>query len=170
MTELEIIVPIIAAILGVAYPIILQTVSTLDERYNTSDISAYFKNEIAYRIFKYLLYIDLVVLGLYLTNKLFGFLTTHLLELNTLLLIVFTIGLVFSFLWLIRKLMIYYSKEILILYIIKLDKKAQKKGNYKYFNTLSDIFCWSIRNEIDKIPETLNEYFYSCFRNYEQKK
>lgn len=79
-------------------------------------------------------------------------------------LIVTTAALVISFLVLIKKLLRYYTKEELVKYLIKLDKKAQVKGNYRYFNTLTDIFCWSIRNEIDKIPETLNEYFYSCFR------
>ena len=164
MTELEIIVPIVAAILGVAYPIILQTVSTLDERYNTSDIAFFFKKEIGYRLFKYLLYIDLAVLSLYLANHLCNFLITKWIDVVIFVLIIFTNALVISFFFLIRKLLIYYSKEKLIQYIIKRDKKARRIGEYKYFITLTDIFCWSIRNEIDKIPETLNEYFYSCFR------
>lgn len=167
----DLVVDIIAVILGIAYPIIIETIARLDEKFSTSDIVTYFKKEPEYYLYKYLLFTDLIVLGFFLTSELSYFsLSRTFLQVMNLILIVNTAALVFSFLLLISKLLKYYSKEELVKYLIKLDKKAQIKGDYRYFNTITDIFCWSIRNDIDKIPETLNEYFYSCFRNYEQKK
>lgn len=44
----DLVVDIIAVILGIAYPIILETVSKLDEKYSTSDIVTYFKAELEF--------------------------------------------------------------------------------------------------------------------------
>jgi hypothetical protein len=49
----------IIAILGLAYPVSLQVVTRLDERYNSHQIVALFNRNIAWRYFKYLLYASL---------------------------------------------------------------------------------------------------------------
>ena len=48
---------IIVAILSVAYPIILQSINSIDEKVGTADLVAYFKNEVEYKLFKRFLYI-----------------------------------------------------------------------------------------------------------------
>jgi hypothetical protein len=57
MNSIEICVPFVVAILGVAYPILLQVISKLDEKYNSNLIVNFFKEEIEYKWFKRLLYI-----------------------------------------------------------------------------------------------------------------
>ena len=161
---------IIVAILSVAYPIILQSINTIDEKVGTTDLVAYFKNEIEYKLFKSFLYIDLGVFFLFIISR-FAKIKILITTLDYFItgVTVFTICLILSFFFLIRKLLKYTSKIEIVNYLIKLNDQSQYSNEYKYFNTLSDIFCWSIKNEVDKIPNTLYEYFQSCFVRYDDK-
>lgn len=161
---------ILVAILSVAYPIILQSINSIDEKVGTADLVAYFKNEIEYKLFKRFLYIDLGIFFLFIISRFT--------KVNTLIAVsdyfttgvtVFTICLILSFFFLIRKLLKYTSKIEIVNYLMKLNDESEHLKEYKYFNTLTDIFCWSIKNEVDKIPETLYRYFQSCFVRYEDK-
>lgn len=161
---------IIVAILSVAYPIILQSINTIDEKVGTTDLVAYFKNEVEYKLFKSFLYIDLGVFFLFIISR---FTKVKLLFTSSEYFItgvtVLTACLILSFFLLIRKLLKYTSKIEIVKYLTKLNDESEQFKEYKYFNTLSDIFCWSIKNEVDKIPETLYKYFQSCFVRYDDK-
>lgn len=161
---------IIVAILSVAYPIILQSINTIDEKVGTTDLVSYFKNEIEYKFFKYFLYSDLFLLLIFVVSrfeKIKNFITIS--EFAITGVTVLTIVLVISFFFLVKKLLKYTSKIEIVNYLIRLNDKSEQNNEYKYFNTLSDIFCWSIKYEVDKIPETLYKYFQSCFVRYEDK-
>lgn len=161
---------IIVAILSVAYPIILQSINTIDEKVGTTDLVAYFKTEVEYKLFKFFLYSDLFIFLVFVISRFEKI--KNLISISDFLITgvtVLTISLVISFFFLVKKLLKYTSKIEIVNYLIRLNDKSEQNNEYKYFNTLSDIFCWSIKYEVDKIPETLYKYFQSCFVRYEDK-
>ena len=55
------VVTIFAAILGISFPLILQSIQRIDEKYDSAVISDRFEDENIYNIFKWLLYIYAVI-------------------------------------------------------------------------------------------------------------
>lgn len=55
------VVTIFAALLGISFPLILQSIQRIDEKYDSAVISDRFEDENIYNIFKWLLYIYAVI-------------------------------------------------------------------------------------------------------------
>lgn len=62
MTNLDFYIYIVISLLGVAYPLLLQVVARLDEKYSSIRIVAKFDQEYEGRVFKVLLYISLILI------------------------------------------------------------------------------------------------------------
>ena len=130
MKSVDAYIYIIIGILGVAYPILLQVVSHLNEKYSSELITELFKKEREYNAFRYALFSSLFFVGLW------SFKLPPLIHLNDpfsviiensgeILIILNTIILVISFFMYVRKVLIYYSQTDLISHLIKRHNESQ---------------------------------------------
>ena len=171
MTLIIICVSFIATILGIAYPILLQVVSKLDEKYASTHIVELFKHEKDWKLFNtflvsslalLLIYI-LIVLPFYLAPQGPGlYLTLILISL----LILSTVLLITFFLLFVRKVLIYYSLLDIVKYFIQKDRNALEDTDSPHFNALRDILLFSIRQHNESIALTISDYIYERFQEF----
>lgn len=171
MNSLEISIPFVVAIIGLAYPILLQVISRLDEKYG-AEISSLFKEENEYKWFYRSLICVLIILLLYIIFKIFCILFIpegweYGLNSSFKLIIIFsTTILVALFIILTKKILVYYSTIELAKYLIDKDKISRNINNYEYIKPLSRIFYFSIRNQNEEITKTISKYIYTCFNSF----
>lgn len=172
MNSIEICIPFIVAILGVAYPILFQVISNLGEKYDSVLLVSVFKKEWEYKIFKYLLYITLAAVLLYILAGITRIINTNwLIEQSEILIIILTFCLIISFFLLVHRILIYYNRNDLAIYFIGKDKKIDpNSGNRLYFESISELLYWSIKNQNEHIAKTISDYFYGCFQKFREKK
>jgi hypothetical protein len=151
----------VIGLLSVAYPILLQVIATLDEKYASTVIVELFKKEREYRFFRTLIVVTLILIGVYAIanlsitiNKLPGIapVITYGLLLATALLIT-------SFLLFISKILIYYTPSRIVKYFIE----KQSDQDYEYFNALGDILYFSIDKKLDGVAKLIHDYYYKAF-------
>jgi hypothetical protein len=173
MNLIELCVPFTVAILGLAYPIILQVIARLDEKYG-SDFVALLKVEKEYQWFVLLLKSNLVFLLIYagiisyiaLLKPVYGVLLLwHIKPL----ILASLVALIISFFYLIRKMMRYYSTIELTRYLIERNKKASRNGEYKYLIALKGLYLFALRQQDNAISETLSNHLYDLFKNHRDK-
>jgi len=161
----------IIALLGVAYPILLQVIARLDERYESENIAALFKTEWEWSAFRYTLVASLasvLIWSLQLRplieieglNFLIKNSATLLVSFNTVLLVV-------SFFFFVSKVLKYYTLYGLIPYLIERHEKS--KSEVKYFPALSDLLLLSIKKQQRNPSRTLSDFFYTAFRKVRDK-
>lgn len=175
MNLIELCVPFTVAILGLAYPIILQVIARLDEKYG-SDFVALLKGETEYQWFVLLLKSNLITLLIYiggvhiyipLLKPAFGILLVWLI---TPLILTSLVALIISFFYLIRKMMRYYSTIELTRYLIERNKEASVIGEYKYLTALKGLYLFALRQQDNTISETLSNHLYDLFKEHRGKK
>ena len=122
MDNISICVSFIATILGIAYPILFEVVSRLDEKYSSRAILELFRNEWENNFFIIALKISLVSILLWILKlrplvKIQGlnYLINHSAEY---LLIISTIILIICFFYFVRKILIYYTPTRFLPYLI----------------------------------------------------
>lgn len=121
MNHIEIYASVIITILGVAFPILFQVITRLNDRYNSDKIVEIFNDEPVKKWFMYQLYISLILIFLWsLDLPPIGFLKVYsfLYDSASFLLIISAMLLVISFIRLVNKVLIYYDKSI-VNHIIK---------------------------------------------------
>lgn len=123
MDNISICVTFIASILGIAYPILLEVISRVDEKYSSITILELFRSERENFFFIRMLIISLVLILVWMLKlppiiKLPGldYFISHSAEY---LLITSTILLIISFFLFVRKVLIYYTPTRFIPYLIR---------------------------------------------------
>ncbi|MDR1974729.1 MAG: hypothetical protein LBQ31_08695 [Bacteroidales bacterium] len=174
MTSIEICISFIVVILGVAYPVLFQVISNLGEKYDSVLLVSIFKRECEYRIFQWLLYITLGIILIYILAGITRAINVSwLIEVSEVLIIVFTAILIVSFFSLVRKILIYYNRNDLTSYFINRDKDidtdSDNRDDFTYFESIAELFYWSIKNQNEHIAKTISDYFYACFRKFREK-
>ena len=167
MNAVTIFVTIIITLLGVSYPILLQVISKLDEKYESDVIVEIFEKEMENQFFSYSLGISLIFILIWI------FKFDPLIEIDSLnlfinnsakiLLGLSTLILVISFFCFISKILKYYRSSNLIPYLLKKHNKYQNKN--LYFEALSDILLKSIRKKQKNYSFELLRFFYDSFKN-----
>ena len=161
MSIVDLCIYFVIGLVSVAYPILLQVIATLDEKYASIVIVELFKKEKEYRCFRILLVACLCLIGIYALSNL----SLTLNELPGLLrgvayaLLLATALLVTTFLLFISKILTYYTPARIVTYFI--SKKADQK--YLYFNALGDILFFAIDKKQDGIARLIHEYYYKAF-------
>ena len=173
MTNLDFYIYIVISLLGVAYPLLLQVVARLDEKYSSIRIVAKFDQEYEGRVFKVLLYISLILIVIW-TLQLPSFISIDGLDFfinnsGAILLSASSIGLVVSFFLYVNKILIYYMPEKLIKHLIGRHEKRGDKDNFIYFEALSDILLFSIRTQQKNLSISLSDFFYFAFKAEREK-
>lgn len=158
---------IIIALLGLAYPILLQVVARLDEKYESENISNLFKTEWEWKAFKYSLVASLLSVLIW-SFKLEPFIDidsiNYFIENSaTLLIALSTTILVISFFFFVGKILKYYTPYSIIPYLIYKHEKSKDK--VKYFPALSDLLLLSIRKQQTNLSRTLSDFFSTTFRD-----
>lgn len=171
MASIDPYINMIIALLGLAYPILLQVIARLDEKYESENIATLFKTEWEWKAFRYTLVASLVAVFVW-SLKLEPILEidglNHLIENSATMLVAFNaILLVVSFFFFVNKVIKYYTPYGLIPYLISSHKKSD--SDVKYFPSLSDLLLLSIKRQQTNLSRTLSDFFYTAFRKIRDK-
>jgi hypothetical protein len=171
MITIEPYINIIIALLGLPYPILLQVIARLDEKYESENIATLFKTEWEWKAFSYTLVASLISVFIWsfkfeplIEIKGLNFLIQN----SATLLIAFSATLlVISFFYFVGKVIKYYTPYSIIPYLIKGHDTS--KSEIKFFPALADLLLLSIRKQQTNISRTLSDFFYSAFRSVREK-
>lgn len=170
MDNISICVTFIAAIFGIAYPILLEVVSRLDEKYRSQYIIELFNEERQRSFFSYSLVGTLVCLFLYMIKLPPDMLFSQrqwvsLMSGSAVMLVVIaTCLLTGSFFFYVSKIMVYYTPGRFIKYLENKDKVHP--GESKYFAALADVLYMSISTQNEHLAKTLAGIISEKFRQY----
>lgn len=189
MVEIDVCVTISAAILGVGYPLLLDVVSKLENKYNSHTIVETFKSEPVNHLLTYSIILSIASAFLVLFNRppLFDFGKFNFLVDNSasLFMIFFTIILIIIFFLFIFKVLMYYSKDRFTKYVIKIYYKPRRpRGPFEWFTItkpnkpinpnqnmalISDLMLYAIERQDRDMAETLSRFVYDAFLKERQK-
>lgn len=173
MDTFSVCITIVSALLGIAYPIIIQITS--NDKYSSEAILNLFDNKLEKKVFLPNLILVLIFIGIYLLKlpPIFKFKTNNiniLLE-NSALIIIFilTVLLIINFIRLVLKVQTFYRTSALIKYLSKYKNKVIEDNNFETFECLADLLYWSIQNQDINASKQLSNYFYDIFQKYREK-
>ena len=171
MNSIDAYITTVISLLGVAYPILLQVISRLDEKYQSELVVELFNKEFTGKFFKYSLFCSLILTVVW-SLKLepyvrIDFLNSFIENSAEILLGISCIVLVFVFFLYVNKMLVYYSPNKFIPYLISKYKK--KENSVEQFEALSDIFILSIKQQQRNISLTLSEFLYTAFKSIRDK-
>ena len=161
----EICVPLIIILLGTAYPIILNNISNIGEKYHSKYIIALFKQERFYNqsSFQWILYLSLFLLIplIFKFEPLFGWDNCFINNSANILVSLVTALLLFIFFKWIKKISIYNSNiDSLLDYIIKRYESSNGKTKEYAFMSINDIAIYAVNTkDIDLQTKLLDFYF-----------
>ena len=173
MKESPTYISFVVAILGVSLPILLQVVARLDDKYNSTLILKLFNKEKVRNTFVFFLIISLIcilVWSLKLPPQIdinrFNFIIENS---ASLLVLISSIALIISFFFLVNKILVYYSPEQFIQYLIRQHRKQLKEKNktkveYNFFKAISDVLLQTIKNQEEAIAKTITNFMYEEFQ------
>lgn len=164
-------VSFIVTILGIAYPILFQVVSRLDEKYSSILILDLFNKERERKIFKITLIISLFAILIYIL-KIPPLIQIEKLDfiINNSALIFLTLSttsLIVSFFYFVEKILVYYTPTRFLKYLIK--KHEEKEENFEHFKAISDILYDSIKEQNETIAITISDFLYTAFQKERKK-
>lgn len=166
----SVIIGFVTALLGIAYPIIIQI--TIEDKYSSETILDLFEYNKWNLTFKYSLYTSITFIGIYLleipriTDFKVDFTNTFIENLAFIILSFSTISLIYSFFRLMNVIKTFNRTSSLRDYLIKKDNEKTDDSSFIYFDALSDITYWAIQKQDTKIAKELSRYFYRVFYNY----
>lgn len=171
MTNIDAYIYIIIGLLGVAYPILLQVVARLDEKYSSDKIVELFNQEWENKAFRYSLISSLFFLVLW-TLKLPAVIQIDSLDFliensASLLLAINAILLVIFFFFFVNKILIYYTPSKFIPYLIQRNEKSL--NDFQFFTALSELLLLFIKQQQTNYSKTLSDFFYKAFRKIRDK-
>jgi hypothetical protein len=165
----------IITIFGIAYPILFQAVTRLDEKYSSTLIIDLFKSEKGWRLFQYSLIISLISIIIWIFR-----LPTATIEIKwvafliensaILILLLSTTVLVVSFFIFVNKINTYYAPLKFIKYLIDQTKKEPQNLESSYFKAICDILYYSIKEQNETISRTISDPIYKVFQQYRDSK
>lgn len=173
MDNISICVSFIAAILGIAYPILLEVISRLDEKYTSQIIVDLFSKEKENKVFTLFLKISLVSLLVWVLkfpplfkiddlNYLIGKSSEYILIISTIILII-------SFFYFVKKVLIYYTPTKYLPYLINRHNKNSEDNDLEFFRAIADVLYFSIKNQNEKISKTISDFMYGAFKKIREK-
>jgi len=168
MDNVSICVTFIAAIFGIAYPILLEVVSRLDDKYVSQVIIGLFDKEWERKWFNRFLVTSLLSTLLVMLKMPPDLIFTDERVLRWLdgsaemLMVVSAFLLASSLYFFINKVMIYYTPNRFTPYLIKCDTQI-KNDNSDYFYAIADVLFYAIRTQNEILAQTISSHFYNVF-------
>ena len=166
----KIVLAFVPALLGLAYPLIIQTLGRLNDQYKSTHIVERFKKEFSHRLFIWLLRISVLLTLLCLVLSIWVFLIAF----------VSVVFLLVVFFWYLSILLRYQNgHDLFLLYIKRLTFSSenrrltfQKKKILTYWHPIIDIFQYSIRENDRKLETKIYDSFilnvFTLFKDTEQ--
>jgi len=177
---IEICVAIDIAILSIAYPIIIDKISNVGEKYSSHYLSEIFKYEfphqiirvkwlgIEWSIFKTLLIVTIAsfIFLIFKFTPLFGW-DNYLINNSAKLLVLLlsTLLTIFFFLW-VDKVALFNGKQTRVLkHVIKKYKKAKEDTTRGYYlRAINELSTYAIRYQDEHLQQTLLEFYHGVFQ------
>jgi hypothetical protein len=173
MEIVSICISFIVALLGIAYPILFQVVSRLDEKYSSNQIIELFNKERPRKLFLFFLISSLssiLIWALQLPPLIQIDNLNFLINNSALLILAFnTIALIISFFLFVEKILVYYTPTRFLKYLIKEHIKTNDIENQIYFKAISDILFYSINQQNETIAKTITSFMHSSFQKVREK-
>ena len=171
MTSIDAYIYIIIGFLGVAYPILLQVIARLDDKYSSDKIVTLFNKEWENKAFLYTLYSSLIFIVIW-SLKLPAAIQLNGLNFlinnsASIMLAITTIILVIFFFFFVKKILIYYTPAKFIQHLIKRHDKSE--ADLIFFEASSELLLIFIRNKQTNYTITLSEFFYNAFQKVRDK-
>ena len=171
MKPVDFYITLTVSLIGIAYPILLQVISRLDEKYDSENIISLFDKEWEGRSFKIALIVTLLLIVVWslelkpiLSIEPLDFIIVN--SANILVAIsAICLGTIFFFY--VRKILIYYTPTKFVPYLI--EKHKNSVNDYRHFEALSDILILSIAKHNRNISLTLSEFFYTAFKKERER-
>ncbi|MDZ4711335.1 MAG: hypothetical protein SGI89_03310 [bacterium] len=171
MAEIGIYTTITITMLSVAYPILLQVIARLDEKYASDHIVELFDEEREKKYFVIFLIFSIisVVIWSFKIEPIVQIEGINFLINNSasLLVITNTIILVVFFFLFLNKILIYYTPSKFIKYLIQ--EHNNDTSELKHFTALTDIFLLSIQKQNQSITHKISKFFYKSFEKEREK-
>jgi hypothetical protein len=157
-------IPITISILAIAFPLLLQTSSKIDDKYGSTRLTDSFYKEKSNKIFITFLIINLFSISIWIFRqpRLIDIGIFNIIVDNSafLLLATNTFILIFSLFKFVRYIKIYYNPEkLLILLIENYHKSTDTEKRIEFFKSVSDLLFYSIENENEEMARTLVDFF-----------
>ncbi len=167
MNKVEISVAFIAGILGIAYPILLEVVSRLDEKYSSLVVGELFRKEKARKFFRMSLAASLIGLLIYVADfpppaKEYA-LGVDLEESAGWLVVIFTVILIISFYQFINTVLIFYTPTRFLRYLEKKHATNPSSNNYEFFRAGSDLLYSSVKQQNETIAKSVADFMSRAF-------
>lgn len=185
---IEICVAIDIAILGIAYPIIVDKISNIGDKYSSQYVPVVFNDEFPQKGYKFTIGISIFKLTLFLTLFSFIFLIFKFQPLfdwdnwlinNSANLTVFILTfflVIFFFVWL-GKVVLYNGKsKSLLTHIIKNYNRSKTNSEARgyYLKAINEFAFYAIEKQDEHLQKTLLEFYYSVFasirKNHDKSK
>lgn len=168
-------IPFVAAILGIAYPILLQVVARLEEKYTTISIVEIFNKELEKRSFIILLISSLISILIW-TFEFPPLFSVKNPELQWIinnsaasLVIISSVALVTSFFFFTKKIIVYYTTPKLLEYLFKRHRLRSLDEENLDFKIISDILLNLFRKDEKTNALTISRFLYDEFKNIREK-
>lgn len=161
MTIPEICIPIIIALTGIAYPISIQAIARIEDKYVSNSIRGLFENEWPWKLFRYALWITLGVILVYSIRNVFEFSTVFIHRIIWILFLCTAIT-VFSFLFFAEIIFNYYSPSKL-----KADLLNRSKTEFLFFE-LRDLLFYGAKHDPNLVCEQLLNWFSDRYKTQQK--
>ncbi len=169
----EICISFIVALIGIAYPLMMQVIARLEDKYVSIHILNLIKAERQWRLYSRTIKFSLILVLLYviINHPLVQIPEQYFhisLQIIVIGLIIGTTLSVFSFILFSKLVFDYYSTTKLLQYLIKKDRKYNQKNDV-YLKAIADLLYQNIRHQNESIIITISDYLYEVFQKYRDK-
>ncbi|MEK6493129.1 hypothetical protein [Myroides odoratimimus] len=163
-------IPMIIAIFAIAFPLLLQTISRIDDKYNSTKLIETFRKENVSQVYIIVLIFTICAYGIWLLQLpritdiecLNGIIDNSAL----LLLIIGTIALITCTFCIVQLTYIYYVPEKLLEHLIKKYNDSEDKEKLVLFESISKILLYSIQKSDESLARKLFTFYFETFINF----
>lgn len=163
-------IPMIIAVFAIAFPLLLQTISRIDDKYNSTKLIETFRKEnvsqayIIALIFAICTYVIWLLQLPRITD--IGCLNGIIDNSALLLLIIGTIALIICTFCIVQLTYIYYVPERLLQHLIQKYNNSENNDKLALFESISKILLYSIQKSDEPLARKLFEFYFETFINF----
>lgn len=161
-------IPFIIALTAIAFPLLLQTISRIDDKYSSTNLVKVFYNNRICKIYLFSLGLSIIAIPIWFfaPPRIWDFgIFNELVDKSSFLIIgLSTLFLLWNLFSLVYLIYVFYSPNKLLEYLIyKHSETNSEKERTTYFISISDLLYFSIQNPNEKIARRLVEFFNHIF-------
>ncbi|GAB3566940.1 hypothetical protein GCM10027578_16800 [Spirosoma luteolum] len=163
--DIDLYIRVTASILGITYPILLQVVARLDEKYASAVIVELFDSEKPKKWFRGILIVSLISIAI---RSIIPILELQedvkycVQVIADYIVFITSLNLVITFFLFVEKILVYYTP---LRFVDFLKNKYDLTDDIRYFNALSDIFTLALQKQNFYLIDTLVRIFEDAFNN-----